>query len=498
MWLATGQQMRKIDSIAMEYGPGLLLMEAASSFAARRAAAMLPLGGRVLVIAGPGNNGGDGWGIARHLASGGIQVRVITAADPGDLSGDALSQFKLYDSYGLPWEEYTGANQLMEAELLVDALLGTGIRGRPRAMAEKIIQAINLSPADVLAIDIPSGLPSDCTQPYGEVVQARVTVTFGLAKAGLYTPAGRRAAGKVFVEAIGLPPKELAGTGLMLNDMTNAAKGLPRRHLDSHKGSYGHGLLVAGSRGMSGAALLAGTAALRTGIGLLTVACPDEINQVIEANLWEALTMPLKSTEQGYFAPGGGLIPGRYSAAAVGPGCRECDGTRDLVMQLVHSDLPLVIDADGLNSLIPSVIPRKPATIVSPHPGEMARLRGNTIEEVLDNPLETARSAARDWACVVVLKGATSYIASPDGLAAMNITGTNGLATGGSGDVLTGILLGLLAQGVNPFSAACTGTWLLGRSSELAAEKLGTAAQLPRDVLQFFPMALDSLSAIST
>jgi NAD(P)H-hydrate epimerase len=501
MWLATGEQMQKIDSTAIEtYGiPGLVLMEAASCFAAGVATEMLAPGGRVVVGTGSGHNGACGWGMATHLAAKGIPVRVVSTIDPLELSGDAKAQYRLYHSSGLAWEQYTSPGQLTDCELLVDALLGTGIQGKPRGITQEIIQGINSAAGDVLAIDIPSGLPSDCSGPGGEVVQAAGTVSFGLAKAGLYTPAGRQAAGRIFIDPIGLPEQLLRGTGLILNDAANAAQHLPRRSLDSHKGSYGHGLLVAGSRGMSGAALLAGSAALRSGIGLLTAACPDVINQVIETNLWEALSLPLPSTE-GSFGPDAvnGFELDKYSAAAVGPGCRVCDGTRAMVNLLVESNLSLVIDADGLNSLVKGVPRRKAGTIVSPHPREMTRLLGNNIGEVLANPLETARRAAREWGCIVILKGATSYIAAPDGLTALNITGTDGLATGGSGDVLTGLLLGLLAQGVAPFAAACTGTWLLGRASELAAQELGTAPQLPRDVLQCLPSALSSVSSVST
>lgn len=499
-WLADGEQMRNIDKRAMEeYGiPGQLLMEAASSFVARVAMAECLHQGPIVVVAGGGNNGGDGWGAARHLSSAGRAVTVVSSVDPGELQGDAGLQFKLYDSCCLPWERYTGPQQFRDCALLVDALLGTGVSGAPRGQAAEIIAAINAAPAQVLAVDIPSGLPAGNVFPGGEVVRAMATATFGLAKAGLYTPAGRQVAGQIFLDPIGLPYQLLGDTGLVLNDSTHAAGGLPRRSMDSHKGSFGHGLLVAGSRGMSGAAILAGNSALRSGIGLLTVACPTEVDAIIQANLWEALSLPLAGE-------GGGLTPqgaedvdlGNFKAAAIGPGCRVCPGTKAWTQRLIQSQLPLVLDADALNSLAPGIPRRDYPTIISPHPGEMARLMGNNIEDVLADPLETCRRAARQWGCTVILKGASSYIASPQGQAAVNITGTHGLATGGSGDILTGLLLGLVAQGVESFAAACTATWLLGKASEMAGQDSVTS-QLPRDVLDKIGCAIAQLEGIST
>lgn len=500
MWLATGEQMREIDGLAIEeYGvPGLLLMEAASAFTAQIAAQLAQ--GAIVVVAGSGNNGGDGWGAARHLASRGFYVKVISAVDPQVLRGDAAHQFKIYQNYRLCWELYTGEEQFEGCGLVVDALLGTGVQGAVRGLARDIIAVINRCGAPVLAVDIPSGLPAEAIRPEGEVVQATATVSFGLAKAGLYTAEGRQAAGKIYIDPIGLPAPLLTATGLRLNDEINAGRGIPIRVANSHKGSYGHGLLVAGSRGMSGAAMLAGSSALRSGIGLLTVACPEEINPVLEANLWEAMTLPLPAG-QGVFAPGAGKGLDRlnkFSATAIGPGLGAGPGVQELVSLLFESDLPLVIDADGLNALAPGIPRRDAPLIVTPHPGEMARLLDQSIEEVTRNPLDTVRRTAAQWNCIVILKGTSTYIAKPNGNAVVNITGTNGLATGGSGDLLTGLLLGLLAQKIDPFAAACTATWLLGMASELAAEELGTASQLPRDVLNYLAKAMIQLSAFST
>lgn len=495
-WLATGGQMQEIDQKAiLDYGlSGNNLMEAAASFAARVALDLCPQG-PVTVITGAGNNGGDGWGIARHLAARSVPVRVLAGTDPALLRGDAAIQQKIYESFFLPWEKYEGPEQLENSALIVDALLGTGFRGELRQGAAEIIAAMNQNPAPVLAVDIPSGLPADFLPPSGPLVQAEATATFGLAKAGFYTPAGRQAVGRIYLDTIGLPAPLLRGTGLVLNDGTQGAKGLAPRRADSHKGSFGHGLLVAGSRGMSGAALLAATGALRSGLGLLTAATPSEVQPLLAAGVWEALTLPLPSTGKGEFSPEAAarVTPEQYDAAAVGPGCRVCPGTRALVQALVKSPLPLALDADALNTLAPGVPLRSAPTVVSPHPGEMARLLSCTVEEVLADPLGTCRRGAKAWGCTVILKGATTCIADPGGMAALNITGTSGLATGGSGDILTGLLLGLLAQGAQAFAAACAATWLLGRASELAAAEGGSAGQLPRDVLAAVPKAVDLL-----
>lgn len=502
MWLATAQQMRDADRKAMAEGvPGLVLMEAASAAAARAAAAMAPPGSRVVVVTGAGSNGGDGWGAARHLAARGLAVQVVTSADPKTLAKDAAIQFNACCGSGIKWQLWQG-EPLPAADLVVDALLGTGVEGQPRSPAAELIEAINSHPAPVLAVDIPSGLPADGQRPLGPVVQAAATVTFGLAKVGLFSGAGQAAAGSVDVDPIGMPEFLLRDTGVFLNTRERAATGLPRRHPDSHKGTYGHGLLVAGSRGMSGAAMLAAEAALRSGIGLLTVACPRGINPVIEGALWEGLTLPLPETDQGTLAAAGvDALAERLAgcqAAAAGPGLGKDSQARAHLEVLLAADVPLVVDADGLNLLAPGIPRRKAPLIVSPHPGEMARLLGNTSDEVLADPLNTARQAAQRWQCVVVLKGSTTWVASPTGLTAVNVAGTDGLATGGSGDCLTGLMLGLLAQGADAFAAACSATWLLGRASELAAKKLGTAGQLPRDVLRHVPRSLQQLSSITT
>lgn len=497
-WLASGEQMREIDRRAIEeFGlPGQNLMEAASAFAASILVEFQPQG-QVVVVAGSGNNGGDGWGIARHLAARSLAVKVVTSTNPEQLQGDAAMQFQAYDSLDLPWEKYQDPSQLSDCAVIVDALLGTGIKGGAQGVAADIIAAINGSSGSVLAVDIPSGLPAEFIPPTGPVVQADATATFGLAKAGHYTAAGRQAAGTVYINPIGLPGTLLQKTGLVLNDKCHAAKGLPLRNLDSHKGNFGHGLLAAGSRGMSGAAMLAGTAALRSGIGLLTIASPSEIQPLVAANIWEAITLPMPSSAQGEFSPeAAAQVPlNKFSAAAIGPGCRVCPGTRALAGRLLKSELPLVIDADGLNVLAPGIPRRESPTIVTPHPGEMARLLACTVQDVLADPLEICRRGAKAWGCVVVLKGATTCISGPTGDAALNITGTPGLATGGSGDILTGLILGLLTQKAEPFTAACTAAWLLGTASELAARETGIVSQLPRDVLLALPKAIESLLA---
>lgn len=500
MWLTTAEQMRAADRKAMAMGlPGLALMEAAAAAAARAAQKMIVPGGRVVVVAGGGNNGGDGWGAARHLAARGMRVQVISSADPNSLAGAALSQFQACTASGVKWELWQGS--LPEADLVVDALLGTGTEGAPRPPADELIGAINQHQAPVLAVDIPSGLPADGQPPSGPVVKAATTVTFGLAKVGLYSSGGRTHAGTVIVDPIGLPPSLMKDTGIFLNTREQAAAALPKRCSDSHKGTYGHGLLVAGSRGMSGAAMLAGEAALRSGAGLLTIACPQGINPVVEGGLWEALTLPLPETDQGTLAAAAAdaLTPlrGKFTAAAVGPGLGNNGDVRPCIELLLASDLPLAVDADGLNLLAPGIPTRSAPLVISPHPGEMARLLGNTSGEVLADPLVIARGAAREWQCVVVLKEASTWVASPAGPVAVNVTGTDGLATGGSGDCLTGLVLGLLAQGSDAFAAACAATWLLGRASELAAACLGTAGQMPRDVLKYIPRALVELAGDS-
>ncbi len=492
MKLSTAGQMRKTDRRAMETGiPGLALMEAAGVFAANVAETITAGQGRIVVACGSGNNGGDGWVVARHLAARGHEVLVLSVVPPDKLGGDAACQFLAARGAGVNWQAWQ-QQAIPEADLLVDALLGTGVDGAPRPPLDKLIQAINGHSAPVLALDIPSGLPSDGQPPGWPVVKAKATATFGLAKVGLFAAAGLANAGRVHVDPIGIAPQLMGETGIMLNTEENAARGLPARRRNSHKGSYGHGLLLAGSRGMSGAALLAGEAALRSGLGLLSVAAPQDTAAIVTGHLAEALTIPLAQTESGAACCEGGELAGKIggcSAAAAGPGLGQDRAVLPCIQELVDSDLPLVLDADGLNLLAPGIPVREAPLVITPHPGEMSRLLGVDVERVVADPLNVVARAAEKWNCVVVLKGAVSWIAQPGGPVVVSAVGSEGLATGGSGDVLTGLLLGLLSQKVPAFSAAAAACWLMGRSSELAKHTLGTASQLPRDVIGFLPAA---------
>ncbi len=497
MWLSTAEQMREIDRRAMEAGiPGVALMEAAGIFAAGVAETMLDRRGLIIVVCGPGNNGGDGWVVARHLAARGHGVLVISVVDPRKLQGEASGQFQAARGAGIKWQRWQ-QGKLPEAVLIVDALLGTGAEGAPRSPMDEVIRDINEHSAPVLALDIPSGLPADGQPPNWPVIKADATATFGLAKVGLFAGAGLTHAGVVHVDPIGITSELLNETGIMLNTDKHAARGLPARRRNSHKGDYGHGLLLAGSKGMSGAALLAGEAALRSGLGLLSVAAPEDTAAIVTGSLAEALTVPLPQTDSGAACCAGCELDERIkrcAAAAAGPGLGTDKATLPCIQALLASDLPLVLDADALNLLAPGLPARSASLVVTPHPGEMARLLGTEIDLVTANPLAAASRAADEWKCVVVLKGAVSWIAQPGGPVVVNTTGNDGLATGGSGDVLTGLLLGLMAQKVPAFPAAVTACWLLGRSAELAKEKLGTASQLPSDAINFLPAAWRQLA----
>lgn len=499
MKACTAAEMREIDRRAAdEFGlPTLLLMENAGRAVAAAARRWLPRrGGRGLVVAGRGNNGGDGLVAARHLANAGHTVQIWLLAEPDALRGEVRLNFEIVQRMGLAVS--TTPPDRLNADVIVDALYGTGLQGDVRPEAAAAIERMNAADAPVVAVDLPSGLESDTGRWRTACVQATVTVTLGLPKIGLLLWPGRERVGELCVDDIGLPPALREDPALLHEwlDPPTVAAWLPRRAPTAHKGDAGRVLLLAGSAGMSGAAALAALGALRGGAGLVTVAVPRSLQDVMASKLTEAMTVGLPET------PGRALAATALTALppsarevdvlAIGPGLGRDPETGTLVRTLLREwTRPLVVDADALNLVAPAgpgSFP--PEAVVTPHPGELARLLGTDVATVESNRVDAARRASREFRCVVVLKGAASLIAAPDGRLAINSTGTPAMATGGVGDVLTGLVAALLGQGLPPFEAAAAAVYLHGLAGELAAADVGGIGMLASDLAERLPRAM--------
>ncbi len=528
MKLVTPEEMRRIEEWAIKgLGlPGIVLMENAGLRAAEVAGRMLAGadGKTALVFAGKGNNGGDGCVIARHLINRGAVVWVVLLAEPGEFRGDAAANLHVLEKLIEPDRLFVvTAERLPEVErlaggahLIVDALFGTGLSGAVHGLAASVIELINASGRPVLAVDIPSGVNGGNGQVEEPAVRATATVTFGAVKIGLVLHPGAEYAGAVYLADIGMPDSWTGDPATCLITDRLVRNLLPPRPDDSHKGAFGHVLVAGGSQGMSGSVAIAGQAALRSGAGLVTVGAPFGLQPVLAAKLTEEMTVGLPET------PGHFLLPaaarsileqaGRYTVVVVGPGMGTGDNPAGFLKELLEglnllankpaSEAPaLVIDADGLNILaargqefktvMQNLSDRlRGRVVLTPHPGEMARLMGLSTAEVQRDRLGMARRAASDWRATVILKGSRTVIADPGGQAYINITGNAGMATAGMGDLLAGVVGGLLAQGLGPTEAALAAVFLHGAAGDLAAEEIGPAGIVAGDLLPRLPRVI--------
>jgi ADP-dependent NAD(P)H-hydrate dehydratase / NAD(P)H-hydrate epimerase len=513
MYVVTATEMRELEQLTIEhYGtPSHVLMERAGAGATEVLLNAFPhvRTASVLVFAGKGNNGGDGFVIARLLKKQGIACEVFLGAKKAEMTGDALRNLTAFLRLRGRVTEITDPTQcdfiqqkLGPCGLIVDALLGTGLNAPVRGLMAALIALINASRVPVLAVDIPSGLDADRGTPLGSAVKATLTVTFAYPKLGLVGAPGLTHVGRLEVIDIGIAPEALAAitpqTALLTKEEMGAC--LRERHADVHKGDFGHLLVVAGARGKSGAALMSGGAALRIGTGLVTLGGPASLNAVFSTALMEAMTVPLPERPDGSLSfdarTMAEAVQGK-SAIAFGPGVGVSADTIGLLRWLLtQSEQPLVIDADGLNCLAtdPNLVREaKMPVVLTPHPGEMARLVKSSTAAVQERRLEIARAFAVQYHCYLVLKGARTVIATPDGKAWINPTGNPGMASGGMGDVLTGIISGLLAQGYPPTNACCLGVFLHGSVGDRAAQEKGGIGILARDLIEQLPMGIRDL-----
>lgn len=511
--IASTAQMRECDRITIEeLGlPGLVLMENASRSVAFEILEWFgddPSARIVWIVCGKGNNGGDGFAVARHLKNAGITVYVTLLGDSEGLKGDAKFNCELFRQLGGEIFEISGKKGVEpppnSPDLIVDALLGTGFTGSVRGKYAAAIEMINDMVARIVAVDIPSGVEGDSGSVNGPAIEADVTVTFGLLKQGLVLPPGRELAGDVIVADIGIPPETVNQQSIrqLMVDESDVRRHLPHRKITAHKGDAGHVYLLAGAPGLTGAAAMSAKAAMRTGAGLVVVGVPCSLNPVLETKLDEAMTQPLPETGTGCLsseAVNSAVMRIKWAhAVAIGPGLGQDPDTLILLENLLPEiTQPLVLDADGLNHIAnkPALLESLPeGTILTPHPGELARLTGLTTGSILSNRIETAREWAAEWRVVLVLKGSPTVTASPDGTVYINSTGNPGMATGGSGDVLTGIIASLAAQGIDSTTAAWMGVYLHGVAGDIAKEDRGVHGMVAGDIIDSLPGVIKKLT----
>jgi NAD(P)H-hydrate epimerase len=511
--VVTAGEMRALDRFAIEHGtPGPVLMERAGVGATRVLRARLRRSRRpVVVVCGRGNNGGDGFVIARHLRRARIPVEVWLTAAPEEVRGDAAGMLEAWrrargvvEDASTPERVPALADRLVHAGAVVDAVFGTGLNAPVTGVAASVIDAINASGRFVFAVDIASGLSADTGLPLGTAVRADSTATFAFAKVGHHLYPGIEHTGDLTVVDIGIPEAAVAAVGprSLLLEAGEVGRLVARRPRDAHKGTFGHVLLIAGSRGKTGAALLATGAAGRAGAGLVTLAVAAAIQPVLEGHVRESMTAALPDAGNGVAALGDGrdvdaLLEGR-AAVVCGPGLGLADETRALVAHVIaRCRAPLVLDADGLNAVAGTglLAERGGPTIVTPHPGEMARLMETDTRAVQADRLGMARALAQRQGVVVVLKGARTIVADPDGRAAICPTGNPGMASGGTGDVLAGLLGGLLAQGLAPFDAAVLGVFAHGAAGDAVAARRGEMGLVAGDLIEELPPTFVRLAA---
>jgi NAD(P)H-hydrate epimerase len=516
MRILTAEQMREADRRTIEeIGiPSLVLMEnAGRQVVATMEASFDDLAERrVAILCGRGNNGGDGFVVARTLRQRDVDVSVFLLGRLADVRGDARTNLESLGRLGLPVVEIAGeqewelhASEVAAHDVIVDALFGTGLERPLSGLLETVVEDVNSFPVPVVSVDLPSGLSADSCELIGPCIHAGLTVTLGAPKLPLALPPANGMVGDLAVVDIGIPKDvidALAGPELRLLTPEDVRALLPTRDRDAHKGSFGHVLVVAGSRGKTGAAHLAAAGALRSGAGLVTAATPGSCQAVVASLGPEYMTEGLTETPEGTIALSALdtvlSLPGTVIAA--GPGLGAGDGVAAFVRGLVErAKVPLVLDADAINAFagdLGRLTARDGRTIVvTPHPGEMARLLGIPASEVQAHRIESARTLATAHGLFVVLKGHRTVIATPGGRVHINSTGNPGMATGGTGDVLTGMIAGWLAQLGDPETACLLAVYLHGAAGDLAADDEGEASMTAGDLVRHIGNAVMELTA---
>lgn len=505
-YISSSEAMHQADTYAVTqlHIPGILLMEEAARGLCERLKALCTRQDDILFLCGPGGNGGDGFACARMMRRAGYSVRVYYNGDPSRLSGDARTNFDMLMSYSisvLSQEQGAMFNHVAkESECVVDCLFGTGLSRPVEGLAAQMIRELNELHArgvfKVVSADIPSGIQADTGKILGTAVQADETVTFCRLKPGLLLYPGRECAGKVTVWDIGIPSSiaPLAESKSFLLEKGDIAGLLPQRPSRSHKGTFGRLLAAAGSHAMTGAAVFTSLAAYRVGTGLVEVVLPESARLVLQSCVPEAVTCPYEDSEDNSFDFLTAEIA-HATAVACGPGLSTQPYAHSLLKKIlteIPAQIPLVLDADALNllsrdeelcHLLDKRSQNAGSTVLTPHMGEASRLIGRSIPEIMEDPVSAVTALCDRYHSIAVLKDALTLVREPSGRLYYNSTGNNGMSTAGSGDVLTGIVGGLLAQGVPAFRAACLGVYLHGAAGDLARKKFGSRAMTASDLL---------------
>jgi hydroxyethylthiazole kinase-like uncharacterized protein yjeF len=529
MKVVTAQEMQEIDERTIKrIGiPGSVLMERAGMAVASKVKELFEKR-KTIVLAGGGKNGGDGIVVARELYNSGWNVRVFLLSGRGKLGRECLFQFRIAKEYGVPMEfrsGITGAD--LHSAVVVDAMFGTGLNREITGTMAKTIAFLNNYGSPVISVDMPSGISSDTGRVMGVAVTAGYTVTFGLPKRGHLLQPGAEYTGELFVEDIGFPRDLLASKALNLELLEKEMLShlIPARPGYSHKGDYGHVLVVAGSRGRTGAAFMTAKACMRTGAGLVTMGVPESLMNVVQGGVTEEMTLQLPDRGDGSISSKAvdtilRFLSEKADVVCIGPGIGVSDETRSAMAEIVRtSRAPMVIDADGINALseggkhgVAGILKKARAPIVlTPHPGEMARLlrsqesgvksqkSGTTpgityqIPDIEEDRINIATSFAKETGTYLVLKGVPTVVAEPEGRAFINPTGNPGMATAGSGDVLSGMVASLLAQGLEPLSAATLGVFMHGRAGDIAAKDKGMHSLVASDIIESLPAAFEEM-----
>jgi NAD(P)H-hydrate epimerase len=505
--------MKNLDILASKrYSiPLLLLMENAGAEIARYVIEYLSCNKinnpKILIVAGPGNNGGDGIVTARHLLTSYSTISillVILTRHPyqGDakINYDTIQRIAETDKrIKIITNKFEGLASF-KPDIILDAIFGTGFKGLPQSIYKKAIEMINRISGYKIAIDIPSGVNGDYGSVEGFAVKADLTITMGLMKRGHFLYPGKECCGEVKVANLGVSFNMLSTSNTFLIDKEFIKDTLPKRKPDGHKGTFGSVLVVAGGKGYSGAACLTSLGVLYSGSGLVRLCYPENINTAVEKKLTEVIKIPLRATIEGSLAISGydeiKEVANKSDVVAIGPGITTSNETKELVLKLIKTiNLPIVIDADGLNNLSLKYfmnLPRqkRQRIVLTPHPGEFQRLFGVPVN---NNRIDICKEWAKRLSTIIVLKGAPTVISDDKGNVYVNPTGNSGLAKGGSGDVLTGMIAGFIAQGTRPTIAACLGVYLHGLSADLAVEKKTEYSLVATDLIKYLPKAIRSI-----
>jgi ADP-dependent NAD(P)H-hydrate dehydratase / NAD(P)H-hydrate epimerase len=501
MKILNAEQMRNIDRRATErYGvPSIVLMENAAIAVVDAIFEHYPESGRVALLCGTGANGGDGFAVARHLENRGVVPVVIVVGERSSIRGDARTNLDVCERLGIPLFDIRSADDIetmlahaADADLIVDAIFGTGLNRAPGGIHADVIRGLAELRIPVLAVDLPSGANASSHEPFEPCVQAEVTVTFAAPKlCHVFEPAALYC-GEVIVADITIPETALEQEDVTLALITpkDVLPLVEPRLANTHKGTYGHVAMIAGSPGRSGAAVMCARGALRAGAGLVTVMTDKKTARLVHAGSVESMT---------YSGSDLSAFLDRKDAALVGPGLADDDGAYEHTRELVAAiELPLLLDASGLNAFAnraSDINPRGLPRVMTPHPGELARILGVPTEEIARDRIAAAREAARACNCVVLLKGYQSLIAEPDGHVFVNPTGNPGMATGGMGDVLSGVIAALLARGADPVDAACAGAYLHGLAGDLLRDEIGDMGLTAMEVAERIPRAVGRVRA---